>query len=119
MLLKANILWIIGLLTLVPYSIYYLLFLATRDEYALWITLPLFWVFGYWSIVGPLLALLKVRSVIKAIQMARSAEELRATLASADAQDAAIEFIATENRIPRFLAARIYKELVKRLGESS
>lgn len=118
MLFKANVVWLLGLLTIVPYSIYNLLFHAAKSEYAFWIVLPLFWVFGYWSLVGPLLATLKIHSVIKTIQAARSREELRAAFSNTDAQETMIELIASENRIPRFLAAWAYKGILKRLAKT-
>jgi len=118
MMIKAMIVWVLGLCTLVPYAIYYLFTQATRDEYALWIILPLFWIFGFWGVVGPMLAALKVRSVFKTIETARSPEELRATLSSVETQDAVIDLIASENRIPRFLAARVYRMLVKHLVDA-
>ena len=55
MFLGATLLWVAGLVTIVPYGTYYLLFHAERDQYALLITLVLFWIFGYWGVVGPVL----------------------------------------------------------------
>jgi len=116
MLAKAMVLWVVGLLTLVPYGTYYLLFEASRDQYAFLITSILLWIFGYWGVVGPLLAAVKVRKVIRAIELAGSKEELVEALRSPDAKDAAIDLIASENHIPRFLAARVYKLLAGRLS---
>ncbi|HET9861932.1 MAG TPA: hypothetical protein VFP37_00700 [Steroidobacteraceae bacterium] len=113
---KAIWLWVIGLLTLVPWCIYELLFEATRDQYALLIVLPLFWIFGYWGVVSPILMALKVRSVMRAIESARSRDDLLKALNSAEARDVAIDLIASENRIPRFLAARVFKLLSERLS---
>lgn len=115
MLLAAVVLWVLGLVTLVPYGTYYLFYEAPRDQYALLIALVLFWIFGYWGVVGPLLAALKVRAVFRAIEAARSSDDLVRTLKSSDARDVAIDFIATENRIPRFLASWVYRVLVSRL----
>ena len=61
MVAKAAILWAVGLFTLVPWAVWYLFFHATRDQYALFIVLPLFWVFGYWGVAGPLIGAIKVR----------------------------------------------------------
>jgi hypothetical protein len=116
MIVKATILWVLGLLTLVPWAVWYLFFQATRDQYALFIVLPLFWVFGYWGVVGPLIGAIKVRQVFRAIEMAGSRDELLATLRSDDAREVAIDLIASENHIPRFLAARVYKLLADRLA---
>lgn len=118
MLKKALALWVIGLLTVVPYGTWYLLFEAPREQYALLITLVLFWVFGYWGLVGPLLTAVKVRAVFRAIERAKSRDELVATLRSPEARAAAIDLIAAENHIPRFIATRAYELLADRLSKT-
>ena len=115
MLLKVILLWVVGLVTFVPYGIYSLLFAASRDQYALLITSILFWVFGYWGVAGPLLMTLKVRSVFRAIESAGSKGELEKALQSPDTKDIAIDLIARENHIPRFVAARVYRVLTAKL----
>lgn len=116
MIARALVLWIIGLVTVVPYGTYYLFLHATRDQYAALITFVLFWIFGYWGVVGPLLAALKVRAVFRAIELATSKEDLIVALRSPDTRDVAIDLIASENRIPRFLASKVYQMLVSRLS---
>lgn len=115
MLRKVTALWIVGLLTLVPYATYHLFVRAPREQYAILITFVLFWIFGYWGVVGPLLALMKVRTVFRRLERVKSEEDLFATLRSAEARDVAIDLIATENHLPRFLASRVYELLVHRL----
>ena len=117
MLAKAVVIWVVGLLTVVPYGTYYLLYEARRDEYALLITLVLFWIFGFWGVVGPALGAIKVRRVFHAIERARSKGDLLTTLRSPEARDVAIDLIASENHIPRFLAVRVYTMLLGRLVE--
>lgn len=117
MLKRATLLWVLGLLTLVPYGIWYLLFEAPREQYAVLIVGLLFWIFGYWGLVGPLLAAMKVRTVFRAIELARLKDDLLKILQSPEARDTAIDMIALDNHIPRFLAARVYALLVRRLGE--
>ena len=117
MLTRAVIVWVAGLLTLVPGGTYYLLFAASRDQYALLITAVLFWIFGYWGVVGPILAAIRVRAVLRAIESARSSDELGRVLRSPDARAAAIDLIASENHLPRFLAARVYALLARGLAE--
>ena len=114
-MLKAAIVWILGLLTVVPYATYYLLFHAERDQYAVLITLVLFWIFGYWGVVGPLLGALAARRVFRAIEHASSQDELLRALRSDETREVAIDLIASEHHIPRFLAARIYRWLLRRL----
>ena len=116
---RAIALWVAGLLTAVPYATWYLLFEAPREQYAALIVFVLFWVFGYWGAVGPLLAAIKIRRVFRAIQGAKSREELLATLRSPEARASFIDLIATENHIPRFLAERVYAMLVRGLGAGS
>lgn len=114
--------WVLGLLTFVPYGIYYLLFLAERQEYALWIVGVLFWIFGYWSVVGPLLSLLKVRGLMKTFETVRSKEDLKKLVNQSDSpsdnEDAIIDFIAKENRLPYFVAKLFYHKLLKRVVDT-
>jgi len=107
--------WVAGLLTVIPYGTYYLLFQAQRDQYAWLITLVLFWIFGYWGVVGPLLAAIKVHSVFRALERAQTRENLLGVLQNQEAREVAVDVIASENRIPRFLAVWVYRRLVNRL----
>lgn len=116
MLATAIGVWVAGLLTIVPYGTYYLFYEAQRDQYAMLIVTVLFWIFGYWGVVGPLLAAIKVRRVFRAIERAKSGEELLAQLRSPEAREVAIDLIATENHIPRFLAVRVFDLLARRLS---
>lgn len=116
MLAKAIGVWVVGLLTIVPYGTYYLFYEAQRDQYAFLIVMVLFWIFGYWGVVGPVLAAIKVRRVFRAIERAKSGEELLAQLRSPEAREVAIDLIASENHIPRFLATRVFDLLASRLS---
>jgi hypothetical protein len=49
----------------------------------------------------------------------RSKDELQSILKSPDARDVAIDLIATENGIPRFLATRVYDLLMRRIAEAA
>lgn len=117
MIRKATLVWIVGLVTLVPYGTYYLFVHAQHEQYALLITLVLFWIFGYWGVVGPILAALKVRLVMRAIEMAQSRDDLKKALQSRETEDVVVELIASENHIPRFLAVRVYRLLIDRLSK--
>jgi hypothetical protein len=119
MIKRITLLWVTGLFTIVPYSIYYLLFHAQRDDYALLITLVLFWIFGFWGLVGPLIAACRVHRLFKAIELAGSTEQLREVLLSAESREAAIDLIARENRIPRFLARKLFDRALARLELSA
>jgi hypothetical protein len=113
MLRWALALWVVGLLTAVPYATHYLLFETSREHYALLITFVLFWIFGYWGIASPLIALVKIRGVLRAVERATSNEDLLAALRGPETRDVAIDLIASENHVPRFIAARVY-ELLER-----
>jgi len=113
---RFAILWVIGLVTLVPYCIYYLLYEATREQYALYIVLPLFWIFGYWGVVGPLIAAVRVRSVFRLLEQVRTREQLLALWEKPETREAAVDLIARENRLPRFLARRVLTLLERRLA---
>jgi hypothetical protein len=116
MIIRITILWVLGLLTIVPYAIYHLLYYAHREEYALLITLVLFWIFGFWGVVGPILTVIKVRRVFRALEAAQSKEKLKEILSSKETQDAAVDLIASENHIPKFLAKKIYFAAMRKLS---
>ena len=67
--------------------------------------------------VSPILAIVKIRHVFRAIEMAKSGEEFKKVLLSPDFQDVAIRLIASENHIPKFLARKIYNRVVKGLSK--
>jgi hypothetical protein len=116
MILYATLIWLAGLLTVVPYATYHLLFRAQRDEYAFLITFVLFWVFGFWGVVGPLITAIKVRRVFRAIEQSKSRAEVEGILRSPETRELAIDFIATEHKIPRFVARRVYQMFETRIG---
>jgi hypothetical protein len=118
LLRNVTLLWIFGLVTIVPYGLYHLLFTAGRDEYAFLITIVLFWIFGFWGVVGPLLSAYKIRQGFKAIELASDGNELKRILQSGDAEEIVIDLIATENHIPKFLARRIYRYALRRFAEA-
>lgn len=118
MMLYATLVWLAGLLTVVPYATYHLLFRAERDEYAFLITLVLFWVFGFWGVAGPLITAIKVRRIFRSLEQAQSRAQAEEILRSPETREMAIQAIASENKIPRFLARRIYQMLEARLGGS-
>jgi hypothetical protein len=60
----------------------------------------------------------KIRRVLRAIELAGSSDRLAEALKSPDARDVAIELIATENHLPRFVAARLYDHVTDRLSSS-
>jgi hypothetical protein len=119
MLSRTVAIWVVGLFTVVPAGTYYLFFHASRDQYALLITLVLFWIFGFWGVAGPLLAAIRVRRVFRALEAATSREQLLEISRSSDAREAAIDLIASDNHIPRFLAARVYALLVRVLSQTA
>jgi len=118
MLRNVTLLWIFGLVTIVPYGLYHLFYTAGRDEYAFLITIVLFWIFGFWGVVGPLLSAYKVRQVFKAIELAADGDQLKRILQSGEAEEVAIDLIAAENRIPKFLARKIFRYAIRRFAEA-
>jgi hypothetical protein len=114
---KMMIIWVVGLLTIVPYSSYYLLFQAERSEYAFLIVLILFWIFGFWGIVSPILTLIKVRRFFKSIEQYRSPRELAQHFHNHLDEETIVEMIAAESRIPRFVARRLYQHVLVRFKQ--
>ncbi len=116
MIKKAILLWVVVLITAVPYAVYYLLFEAPREQYAALIVFILFWIFGYWSIVGPLITLTKFLKIKRAFDKISSREELIQLLQNPETEDAAIDFIAENNGVPRFLAKWAYQHIARQFA---
>jgi len=116
MIIRITVLWVLGLITIVPYAIYHLLYYAQREEYALLITLVLFWIFGFWGVVDPILTVVKVRRVFRALETAQSKEKLEEILNSKESQDAAVDLIASENHISKFLAKKLFFAAIRKLS---
>jgi hypothetical protein len=116
-MIRITAVWILGIVLLVPYAIYRLLFVAEPGEYAFLIVFPLFWIFGFWGVVGPIFAAMKGHRLIRALESAQDAESLRKAFDEHEGDEVLIELIATENRLPRWLARRIYHRVKPRLIE--
>jgi len=114
-MIRITILWVLGILLLVPYAIYRLLFVAEPDEYAFLIVFPLFWIFGFWGVVGPIFAAVKGHRLIRALEKAGSSDGLRRAFEEHEGDEVLIELIRTENHIPRWLARKIYYRVRPRL----
>jgi hypothetical protein len=115
MMFRIFLLWILGGLLIVPYSIHRLLFYADRDEYAFLIVMPLFWIFGFWGVVGPMIAALRIHRIMKALESAGDANQVREAFERHDGREVIIDLIASENRLPRFIARMLYTKIAGKL----
>ncbi|MCF4097284.1 hypothetical protein [Maritalea mediterranea] len=111
----AFFLWLLELLTLVPYILWYLLFAAERSQYPLLITFIIVWITGYHAVVLPLIAMWRVRKFFKFLQEASSLETVRDRMSSPEKREAFITAFARENRIPKLIAKRIYARVEQAL----
>ena len=109
------LLWVTGLFTLVPFWVYTLFFVAERQDYAFYIVMPLFWIFGYWGVAGPLIAAWRVYSLMQAFEKIQSREELEALLRNPETEEAAVDLVAMENKLPRFLARKLVRRIAREL----
>ena len=114
-MLAAALIWFAGLLTAVPYAAWHLLFHATLEQYALLITFVLFWIFGYWGVAGPIVTIAAVRSIWRRLAQASGPDERRRLLLSPESHHVAVDIIASETRLPRFIARRVYDMLLRKL----
>ncbi|WP_404400601.1 hypothetical protein [Pelagibacterium halotolerans] len=112
---RAFLIWVVGLFTLVPYALWYLLFEAERSHYPFLITFIFAWVTGYYSVVLPMIAAWRVRKFFRFIQSASSADEIRKKFATPENREAFIVSIARENGVPLFLARRIFARIERGL----
>ena len=114
---RIFLLWLVGLVTIVPYAGYRLLFEAESDEYAFLIVAPLFWVFGFWGVVGPLVSAQRVRTMMKRLETGR--DELAREVEFNGSKEVIVDLVARENRIPRFVVRKLYDRIVRESKASS
>ena len=109
------IFWILGLVLGIPYCLYYLAFEAAREQYALLITLILFWIFGYWAIAGPVITLVTVYRIKRTLDTMNGAD-FKALVLSEDGRESAVELVASDNGLPRFIARRVVDRIHRDLA---
>ena len=112
------IVWILGLLAFVPYGLYYLFFYAEKSQYALIIVFLLFWIFGYWAVVTPIMTILKFRRLLKMAKEIQSWEKFLERMREGESEEVIVEWLSSENKIPKFLAKKVYRHLLLRLEGS-
>ncbi len=119
MILRITLVWIIGALIIIPYSVYNLIYHAQPEQYVFLIIMPLFWLFGFWGVVGPLIIAYRIRKLMNALESAEDAPSLRDAFARNEGKDVMLELIAKENRIPRLMAGWIYERVVEKLASKN
>lgn len=90
----------------------------SRETMALWIVLPLAWLFSYFPMLGSVLMLLRWRTFMRSLE--RLEGHLRGKEALPEAELATVEtflveLAATENRLPRCLVRPLVKRLMTEL----
>jgi len=117
MMLRITLLWIAGIVLIVPYAINQLLFHAERDEYAFLIVAPLFWIFGFWGVVGPCLAAWRVHTLMKALDAARGSNQIREAFERNEGMEVVVDLVASEYRLPRFMAKWLCRYVIRKAQE--
>lgn len=116
MIFRVTLLWIAGMVTIVPYAVYRLFTDAARDEMAFLIVIPFFWTFGFWGVVTPMMMAYKIHKLMRALDLAKSDDERKKLLLSPESKELAIEMMAEENHIPKFVARWMVNKLAVRLA---
>jgi hypothetical protein len=119
MMLRITLLWIVGIVLIVPYSTYQLLFRAGREDYAFLIVAPLFWIFGFWGVVGPCVAAWRVHTLMKALEAAQGSDQIREAFERNEGKEVVVDLIASEYRLPRFVARWVFDRLMRKVQEKN
>jgi len=113
---RILVLWVLGIFLIVPYSVHRLVTDARPGEYALLIVVPLFWIFGFWGVVGPLLAAARMQRLARALEGATGSEEVIEAFRNNEGEEVIVDLIASDTRLPRFLSRFMYRRLMARLA---
>ncbi len=105
---RAFLVWILGLVTLVPYAGWYLLFEAEHGQYPLLITFIIAWIIGYHGVVLPLIAAWRVRKFFRFLEGLASGDAVPAAFNDPETRKAFILNLARENGVPLFVARCVF-----------
>ena len=64
------------------------------------IRIPVFWIFGFWGVVGPLFAAVKAHRLVKALEAAHDAGSMQRAFEKKEGDEVIIDLVRVENRIP-------------------
>ncbi len=106
---RAFLVWLLGLATLVPYAVWYLLFEAEHGQYPLLVTFIIVWITGYHGVVLPLIAAWRVRKFFRFLEGLASGEAIPAEFNDPETRKAFILNLARENGVPLFVARRVFE----------
>lgn len=115
MIRRLALVWILGGLIIVPWCINRLLFHAPRDEYAFLIVFPLFWVFGFWGVVGPAIGAYRVHKLMNALDHVKDRQQLLEAYEKHEGKEVIVDLIASDTGLPKFVARKFYHKVVARL----
>lgn len=117
MIWRITLFWIVAGFIIVPWCINRLLFHAPRDEYAILIVFPLFWIFGFWGVVGPAVGAWKVHKLMNALEHITDRQQLIDAYQRHEGKEIIVDLIASDTGLPKFIARRFYDRVVSRLIE--
>jgi len=114
----AFLVYVFGLAALLIWSIFGFLTGAPRDDWALMIVLPLAWAFSYWSMLGSLLMIIRVRGLQRTME--GIALELQAGRDPSpenllELEEVGTKLAARENRLPEFIVRPFIRKILNRL----
>lgn len=111
------LLWVIGCVAVPAWSLSHVIAGTVNSENAaLVIVLPFAWIFGYWGVVGPLLAAWKIWQLQSVLEehCRRKAAGLDTSTTEGDVEDALTLLATQENPIPEKWARRLVRLLLAR-----
>jgi hypothetical protein len=111
------LLWVIGCVAVPAWSLSHVFSgTVTPENAALVIVLPFAWIFGYWGVVGPLLAAWKIWQLQSVLEehCRRKAAGLDTSTTEGDVEDALTLLATQENPIPEKWARRLVRLLLAR-----
>lgn len=92
------------------------------DNAALWIILPLFWMFAYYPLVGVFVFISKSRAVMRTLQTMQEQTKQRKLTTPEEQQqleDYFVTLAAKENGLPEFLLRKLVKKAIAKMIKES
>lgn len=112
---KLVLIWILGMVTLVPATIYHMIFVAESLSF-LAFGFVFFWVFGYWSVFVPMFKLYRVRKLYKKVS---TREDFLEFVKNGESKEVVVTSLSNDSGIPEFILERIYDKFIQHVDKSN
>ena len=90
---------------------------AVLIGWAVIVMFPIFWIFGFWGVVGPAIGAWRVHKLMNALEHIKDRQQLIEAYERHEGKEIIVDLIASDTGLPKFIARRFYDRVVSQLIE--